>query len=272
VGPIDRLRTCHETLPPDVRGEVLALGSAAIPALIEILCDEDLANEDAPGNGWPPIHAAKLLGDLKAREAIEPMLRVLAETEFDHVINGVLSRRLPEFGADVLEPALLLLEQASGDDGPLALVSVLAQIGVRDDRIFDAICNVFDDDVIFGAMDFADYGDPRALPLLEEAIADFVPDFSHPIWRHDLNELLDAHETLGGVLDEDLRARVDAIDQLWEQHKAGSGRTSTRKVGRNEPCPCGSGKKHKKCCLGKAPDEPAPEQGGLAFQRPGPRG
>ena len=23
------------------------------------------------------------------------------------------------------------------------------------------------------------------------------------------------------------------------------------KVGRNDPCPCGSGKKHKKCCLGK---------------------
>jgi len=24
------------------------------------------------------------------------------------------------------------------------------------------------------------------------------------------------------------------------------------KIGRNDPCPCGSGKKHKKCCLGKA--------------------
>jgi uncharacterized protein YecA (UPF0149 family) len=23
------------------------------------------------------------------------------------------------------------------------------------------------------------------------------------------------------------------------------------KVGRNEPCPCGSGKKYKKCCLNK---------------------
>ena len=23
------------------------------------------------------------------------------------------------------------------------------------------------------------------------------------------------------------------------------------KVGRNEPCPCGSGKKYKKCCLAK---------------------
>ena len=25
-------------------------------------------------------------------------------------------------------------------------------------------------------------------------------------------------------------------------------RRETRKVGRNEPCPCGSGKKYKKCC------------------------
>ena len=26
---------------------------------------------------------------------------------------------------------------------------------------------------------------------------------------------------------------------------------SSRKIGRNDPCPCGSGKKFKKCCLGK---------------------
>ena len=27
-------------------------------------------------------------------------------------------------------------------------------------------------------------------------------------------------------------------------------RRDAPKVGRNDPCPCGSGKKHKKCCLG----------------------
>jgi preprotein translocase subunit SecA len=27
---------------------------------------------------------------------------------------------------------------------------------------------------------------------------------------------------------------------------------SNRRVGRNEPCPCGSGKKYKQCCLRKA--------------------
>ena len=28
-----------------------------------------------------------------------------------------------------------------------------------------------------------------------------------------------------------------------------------KKIGRNEPCPCGSGKKYKKCCLGKAENQ-----------------
>ncbi|MBT6848912.1 MAG: hypothetical protein HOA14_15960, partial [Planctomycetaceae bacterium] len=28
-------------------------------------------------------------------------------------------------------------------------------------------------------------------------------------------------------------------------------RNAGPKVGRNDPCPCGSGKKYKKCCLGK---------------------
>jgi uncharacterized protein YecA (UPF0149 family) len=29
------------------------------------------------------------------------------------------------------------------------------------------------------------------------------------------------------------------------------GEAAKRKIGRNEPCPCGSGKKYKKCCLRK---------------------
>ena len=28
-------------------------------------------------------------------------------------------------------------------------------------------------------------------------------------------------------------------------------RRTERKIGRNEKCPCGSGKKYKKCCIGK---------------------
>ena len=38
------------------------------------------------------------------------------------------------------------------------------------------------------------------------------------------------------------RARASIADGIPQEH-----------VGRNDPCPCGSGKKFKKCCMGKAP-------------------
>ena len=51
---------------------------------------------------------------------------------------------------------------------------------------------------------------------------------------------------------------VHAIQAYWLPHRQGSGRTLTSplaksvagksKVGRNAPCPCGSGKKYKHCC------------------------
>ena len=41
-------------------------------------------------------------------------------------------------------------------------------------------------------------------------------------------------------------------DELYkEQKKAGTYVREGRKIGRNEPCPCGSGKKFKQCCMGK---------------------
>jgi uncharacterized protein YecA (UPF0149 family) len=52
-----------------------------------------------------------------------------------------------------------------------------------------------------------------------------------------------------------LPAAVIAIDQFWKGRRRGavpptrqtvSG--STAKVGRNDPCPCSSGKKYKRCC------------------------
>lgn len=48
----------------------------------------------------------------------------------------------------------------------------------------------------------------------------------------------EAQGLIGGCVEELHRARLVA-----------EGRRARTKVGRNEPCPCGSGKKYKKCCL-----------------------
>lgn len=41
------------------------------------------------------------------------------------------------------------------------------------------------------------------------------------------------------------------------------------KVGRNDPCPCGSGRKYKKCCLGKASGSEPKDLAGLYLKRHG---
>ena len=47
-------------------------------------------------------------------------------------------------------------------------------------------------------------------------------------------------------------ACVAGIDGFWKERRgrpmAGSGRAKSAKVGRNDPCPCGSGRKYKRCC------------------------
>ncbi len=45
------------------------------------------------------------------------------------------------------------------------------------------------------------------------------------------------------IFDEETRKRL-----YLEQKKSGTVRREGKKVGRNDPCPCGSGKKYKYCC------------------------
>ena len=42
----------------------------------------------------------------------------------------------------------------------------------------------------------------------------------------------------------------------------------THKIGRNDPCPCGSGLKYKKCCLGKSPSTHLPPINSLTHNDP----
>jgi preprotein translocase subunit SecA len=44
------------------------------------------------------------------------------------------------------------------------------------------------------------------------------------------------------------QAAIDSSQQSGEQ-KSDPIRNRNKKVGRNEPCPCGSGKKYKNCCM-----------------------
>ena len=59
---VRRIIHVGERLPPDIRRDVIEADADAIPALIEILENRELSLETAPGDGWAPAHAARLLG------------------------------------------------------------------------------------------------------------------------------------------------------------------------------------------------------------------
>ena len=255
--PLDELRTTKQSLSPQLRADILALGAAAVPALVDILIDDDLSMADSPAEGWPPIHAVDLLAALKAIEAIEPMLDVLMESEPDSTLHNDIVVRLPAFGQSVFAPTMARLAAARDDDAREVLAGVLATLGVRDERIFEALVEVFARDPVLGAIHFGYYQDERALPMLAAAIADFEADPSTPFGMIGLADFVDSYERIAGSLPHPLRARVEHVRAVWEaQRAAGAPSAARTKVGRNDPCPCGSGKKFKKCCLGKTPSAP----------------
>ena len=47
------------------------------------------------------------------------------------------------------------------------------------------------------------------------------------------------------------RNRRDSREENTKMKSFLGEKTQNEKKGRNEPCPCGSGKKYKKCCMGK---------------------
>lgn len=65
---------------------------------------------------------------------------------------------------------------------------------------------------------------------------------------HDQNGAI-YQEFFSGASDEEAKEKMDK--RLKELQAEGHILSKRVKIGRNEACPCGSGKKFKKCCLGK---------------------
>jgi hypothetical protein len=248
----DELRQTGETLADELRARILSMGAAAVPPLIALLEDDDAAAEDAPGEGWPPIHTVDLLADLRAEEAIGPMLRALHGGDMDDILSSRIAVRLPVFGAAALEPVLAELSGNRNTNHAVMLCAILANLRVKDERVWLALSGCFDKVPSLGAGFLATYGDDRALPLIEREIFAFDGESPSSLARFDLELLIEAYEALAGEMPERLAARVD---YLFERQSSPVALTDSplpavsTKVGRNEPCPCGSGKKHKRCCL-----------------------
>jgi hypothetical protein len=164
---------------------------------------------------------------------------------------------MPKLGAPVLEPALRLLDEDIDEDIKAAVYSVLSELGIRDERIYEGLCVYSENNLVLGAICFGSYGDERALPWLREVIEEFEPDWDSPFGLLWLPDIVDSYEKIAGSLPADLVDIVEELKSEWaecqtelaKKIEAAEPAVST-KIGRNDPCPCSSGKKYKKCCGG----------------------
>lgn len=241
---------------------ILAQGEGIVPALIEVLNREDLQMEDAPGEGWPPIHAADLLGQLKAVEAVPHLVRWLVEAERMTFLKERLPRILGEIGEPAFAPLLAAYRQREEADDRAYFLEALARVGHRDDELYQLFLRELEENPVLGAVYLGEYGDPRAVAPLTQALDAWqLSEDSTPFDDDAVIEFAAAIRDLGGELSAAQEQKVEMVRQrrirLFER------RTSARspylqqsrhpgsaaKLGRNEPCWCGSGKKYKKCHL-----------------------
>ena len=69
-------------------------------------------------------------------------------------------------------------------------------------------------------------------------------------WTDELREQYEkANEGLGFFCSDSLTIQKRTVSEFPTVEKIKPNRSKRTKVGRNAPCPCGSGKKYKKCCI-----------------------
>ena len=252
-----------EKLSDDLRQRIIAQGKAIVPALLDVLNNEPLQMEDAPGEGCAPIHAVELLREMRATEAIQPMVLWMQKIDPLCYLHDRLLQALIAFGEEAIPAVLAAYDETTEYEERRSLCSILSESPVKKDTIYEILLHQLEENVEWGTVCLDRYGDTRALPRLEQALDayEIIPDASNPLADQAVIELCAAIQRMGGQLTSSqqhkrdqvkahrdvFRRRLEALASLKSAHEAST--QPRKKPGRNDPCWCGSGKKYKKCHL-----------------------
>ena len=234
-----------------------------IPELIQLACDKALNQADSDsGAVWAPMHAWRALGQLKAEASVPPLLGLLKAVGEDEaaieelpVVFGMVGlSAMPHIARFLSDETIEVTSAATAMTGLKEIadrhpesrgecVGILA--GLLGGHVHaDPATNGF---VVATLMNMAAV---EAIDAIRTAFRRNSVDISICGDEEDVElefGLRDRRSTPAPryqVVSAMATARPDVNRILENSHVPG-----TSKVGRNDPCPCGSGKKYKKCCL-----------------------
>lgn len=291
--PVKQLLPLGE-LRRDEKRDYAALGISEndVPELIRMATDYQLHGgpPDSPVV-YAPVHAWRALVQLRAEEAIAPLVELFRRTDdaMDDWVSENLPKDLAEFGAAALEPLTAYLADAThGDWSRVAAAKGIGSVATKHPelraeciaRLSAQLDRFAEQSETLNAFLLSPLWDLRAveaMPVIERAFASGRVDESingdvedvqiefglktqreHPRKPNSLtkwSEQLRAQWKAAGIplpdADGNSPEPEDDFPELETEPPVISlPYIAPPKVGRNERCPCGSGRKYKKCCGG----------------------
>jgi hypothetical protein len=261
--PVDKLLTYGDARSFREWPNYLELGLTRkhIPELIRMATDKDLNSADSESlEVWAPLHAWRALGQLRAPEAIEPLLELFADSEDDDWVGSELPDVYGMIGAAAIPALARYLADASHGLFPRVFAAEsLQRIAHRNPNaraecvsvLTEQLSRFTENDPTFNAFLIGDLVDLEAVESLSTIREAFEQECVDLTIQGDVE---DVEITLGLREQRSTPATYPSFleKRFSDQAKAASAPEPIRKepkVGRNDPCPCGSGKKYKKCCL-----------------------
>jgi hypothetical protein len=248
---------------PDYRAR-FGLEREHIGDLIRMACDAELNQaESTSSEVWAPMHAWRALGQMRAEEAVAPLLAFLKTAEDDEAAAEELPAVFGMIGQAAVRP---ISEFLSDRSNPEAAVST-ALIGIKEIAARHPECRSECVGILVRTLEPQAEMDPLIGGLAVSALIDLraveAIDAVRDAFRRDAVDI-----SIGGDVEDveialGLRARratpapkymaLPAGGIPWQAVDSDQQKTQApprhARVGRNDPCPCGSGKKYKKCCL-----------------------
>lgn len=254
---------------------------------LELVLKDSYSNFEIEQEGQEAaFHAYFMLGEIGAKESLPSLLEVLSQDEeyIEYVFGDFLTEtcwqtifqlakdKIPELFAFMKQPGLYTFGKGVALDTLtqlyIAYPDTQEQIIEGYKELLDLFCNAkIEDNVIDTTFIGLFIGD-----LVELNLSHFLPQIK---CLYDEGYLLDYfsgnYDKIEEILckNNEIEVRKRKIESLVEIYQGirnyheeikrseeiiNRNKTfiaQSKKVGRNDPCPCGSGKKYKKCCLGK---------------------
>jgi hypothetical protein len=213
------------------------------------------------------VRAAHLAHERHLSVAIPALVRCVERLAPTRPLCEAAMTALTRLGREGGEALLETLERASTPELKAALAEALAALPFDEERVHEALESRLVEAPLQTAIQLARRGDWRAVTAMSavfDRVAGSSAEHCEICTVEALVPLIGAILSLGGEVSKDQRARLDVLVksagarwQPFEPREApppGSGRRETgpRLPGRNDPCPCGSGRKYKRCHAGES--------------------